>query len=52
MAKVEDRLKDNERALFDDIRHRLSGNGGEPRFEDKTCLEVMLRNVTIRGRGA
>ncbi|MCB2102232.1 MAG: hypothetical protein KDE22_15245 [Rhodobacterales bacterium] len=46
--RVADRLMPNERDLFDEIRQRLSGNGGAPAFEDRACLEVMLRNVLIR----
>jgi hypothetical protein len=45
-ARVDD-LSPNERELF----HTLATRYDEPvtgSFEDKTCLEVMLRNVELR----
>jgi len=42
-----DELSPNERELF----HTLAARYEEPvtgSFEDKTCLEVMLRNVALR----
>jgi hypothetical protein len=47
VAGVADRLSPAERELF----HTLAARYAEPAagaFEDKTCLEVMLRNVEIR----
>ncbi len=47
LAAVEEKLTPNERELF----HKLKAKYREPgatSFDDKTCLEVMLRNVEIR----
>jgi len=47
VAASADELSPNERELF----HTLAARYEEPvagSFEDKTCLEVMLRNVTLR----
>ena len=47
VAACADDLSPNERELF----HTLAARYEEPvtgSFEDKTCLEVMLRNVGLR----
>lgn len=47
VAALEDRLTGNERELF----RTLTARYAEPvdgTFDDKVCLEVMLRNVQIR----
>jgi hypothetical protein len=47
VAARADELSPNERELF----HTLAARYEEPvagSFEDKTCLEVMLRNVELR----
>ena len=47
LAAVEENLTPNERELF----HNLKAKYREPgvtSFDDKTCLEVMLRNIEIR----
>ena len=47
VAGLADELSPNERELF----HTLAARYEEPvtgAFDDKTCLEVMLRNVKIR----
>ena len=47
LAAVEENLTPNERELF----HSLKGKYREPgvtSFDDKVCLEVMLRNIEIR----
>lgn len=47
VAALADDLSPNERELF----HTLAARYEEPvtgSFEDKTCLEVMLRNVALR----
>ncbi len=47
VASVADQLSPNERELF----HTLAARYEEPvtgSFDDKTCLEVMLRNVVLR----
>lgn len=47
VAKVEDRLAENERALFHELRDKYASEVAIG-FEDKVLLEVMLRNVTVR----
>ena len=47
VAGLAGRLSPNERELF----HTLAARYEEPvtgTFDDKTCLEVMLRNVALR----
>jgi hypothetical protein len=47
VAVLADQLSPNERELF----HTLAARYEEPvtgTFDDKTCLEVMLRNVDLR----
>ncbi len=47
VAVLADQLSPNERELF----HTLAARYEEPvtgTFDDKTCLEVMLRNVELR----
>ena len=47
VAKIAEELSPNERELFHTLTARyqelVTGS-----FEDKTCLEVMLRNVEVR----
>ncbi len=47
VAKVEDRLADNEKAIFRELRDKYAGPC-DIGFEDRTLLEVLLRNVTVR----
>lgn len=47
VAKVENDLAENERALFRELRDKYAGEVAIG-FEDKVLLEVMLRNITIR----
>ena len=47
VGRVADRLAENERALFDEMTARYA-TFTTAEFEDKTLLEVMLRNVTVR----
>ncbi len=47
VAKVEDRLADNERTLFHELRDKYASEVAIG-YEDKVLLEVMLRNITIR----
>jgi hypothetical protein len=47
VSGLADQLSPNERELF----HTLAARYEEPvtgTFDDKTCLEVMLRNVALR----
>jgi hypothetical protein len=47
LAAVEEELTPNERELF----HSLKAKYREPdatSFDDKICLEVMLRNIEVR----
>ncbi len=47
LAAVEEELTPNERELFHSlkVKYEAPGTGS---FDDKVCLEVMLRNVQIR----
>ncbi len=47
LAAVEEKLTPNERELFHNLKAKY-GDPGATSFDDKTCLEVMLRNVEIR----
>jgi len=47
VAKIEDRLSPNERELFRSLKTKYA-EPGHTAADDKTCLEVMLRNVRIR----
>ena len=47
VERVADRLADNERAVFHEMTARYA-SFTTVEFEDKTLLEVMLRNVTVR----
>ncbi len=47
VAGVEEELTPNERELFHTLRARYREPGASS-FDDKTCLEVMLRNVEVR----
>lgn len=47
VERVADRLADNERDVYDELRTRYA-TFTTAQFEDKTLLEVMLRNVTVR----
>ncbi len=47
LAAVEEKLTPNERELFHKLKAKYRDPGATG-FDDKTCLEVMLRNVKIR----
>lgn len=47
LAAVEEKLTPNERELFNNPKAKYRDPGATS-FDDKTCLEVMLRNVEIR----
>jgi hypothetical protein len=47
LAAVEDALTPNERELYRSLKAKYE-TPGPVGFEDRTCLEVMLRNVEIR----
>jgi|GEM_PF-1813910 len=47
VEKIRPHLGDNECDILDDMQIRFA-SFTTPEFEDKTLLEVMLRNVTIR----
>lgn len=47
LAAVEDRLSPNEREMYRAIRAKYE-EPGHGSFDDKICLEVMLRNIEIR----
>ena len=47
LAAVEEELTPNERELFHSLKAKYAAPGPGS-FEDKTCLEVMLRNVEVR----
>lgn len=47
VALVEDRLTPNELELFRTLKARYDDPGAGS-FDDKTCLEVTLRNIEIR----
>ena len=47
LAAVEEKLTPNERELFHTLKAKYREPGATS-FDDKTCLEVMLRNVEIR----
>ncbi len=47
LAAVEEKLTPNERELFHTLKVKYREPGATS-FDDKTCLEVMLRNVEIR----
>lgn len=47
LAAVEDALTPNERELYRSLKAKYEAPGAAG-FEDRTCLEVMLRNVEIR----
>ena len=47
LAAVEEKLTPNERELFHSLKAKYREPGATS-FDDKTCLEVMLRNVEIR----
>jgi len=46
-TKIENKLADNEKEILNDLREKYAGPC-EVGFEDKTLLEVLLRNVAIR----
>lgn len=51
VAGVAPRLQPNERALFLELERKYEGEAPAPvGFADRRCLEVMLRNVKVRGR--
>jgi hypothetical protein len=47
LAAIEEKLTPNERELFHKLKAKYRDPGATG-FDDKTCLEVMLRNVEIR----
>ena len=47
LAAVEEELTPNERELFHSLKAKY-GAPGTGSFDDKVCLEVMLRNVEVR----
>ena len=47
VALIEDRLSANERELFRSLKAKYD-EPGPGSFDDKVCLEVLLRNVEIR----
>jgi hypothetical protein len=47
LAAIEEKLTPNERELFHTLKTKYRDPGASG-FDDKTCLEVMLRNVEIR----
>ena len=47
VAAVEERLTPNELELFRTLKLRYEDPGAGS-FEDKTCLEVILRNIKVR----
>ncbi|MHC8508088.1 MAG: hypothetical protein ACYYKD_01620 [Rhodospirillales bacterium] len=48
-GRVRENLTENERGALEELETRYAVFTA-PGFEDKTLLEVMLRNVTVRGR--
>jgi methyl coenzyme M reductase gamma subunit len=47
LVAVEEELTPNEREMFHTLKTKYREPGATS-FDDKTCLEVMLRNVEIR----
>ncbi len=47
VAALEERLSPNERELYRSLKAKYA-EPGHTSFDDKTCLEVILRNVGIR----
>lgn len=47
VALVEDRLTPNELELYRTLKARYEDPGAGS-FDDKTCLEVILRNIEVR----
>ena len=47
LAAVEEELTPNERELFLSLKAKYEAPGTGS-FDDKVCLEVMLRNVEVR----
>ena len=47
LATVEEALTPNERELFHSLKAKYAAPGAGS-FDDRTCLEVMLRNVEVR----
>ena len=47
VGAVEGRLTPNELEIYRTLKDRY-GNPGAGSFDDKTCLEVILRNVEVR----
>ena len=47
VEKILPRLGDNEREIYEEMQNRFA-TFTTAQFEDKTLLEVMLRNVTVR----
>ncbi len=47
IAGLEDKLTPNEREMVAHLKEKYDAPGGES-FDDKICLEVIVRNVGIR----
>ncbi len=47
LAAVEEELTPNERELFHTLKAKYREPGATS-FDDKICLEIMLRNIEIR----
>lgn len=47
LAAVQEELTPNERELFHTLKAKYREPGASS-FDDKTCVEVMLRNVQVR----
>ena len=46
-TRIEDKLADNEKEILGELRQKYAGPC-EVGFEDKTLLQVLLRNVAVR----
>jgi hypothetical protein len=49
LAPREAELSPNEREMYRSLKARYA-EPGQTSFDDKTCLEVMLRNIEVRRR--
>lgn len=47
LRPLEEQLTPNEREMVAQIRDKYQSPGGET-FDDKICLEVVLRNIDVR----
>lgn len=46
--EVVDKLTSNELEMYSQIKEKYSVSSDDASFDDKICLEVMLRNINIR----